>query len=272
MDNIDLAAFRSRRLWSLWDMLKQSAVDFVGLGQIMTGMVDDAALLGTPGFEYVPAFTKRGLEIMALHCERLGLEQSPYLIHHLLKENRDPTHEELHLLFKCVEKELGKLMFLLMPDDRKVFYEKPDLLTDRAKDAFPLAHEELQRAANAYALGLNTACVFHSMRSLEHGLRALARTPELNVTFARDIEIENWKTILQEIEAKVKAMGNTPASLTRERDLEFFAGATAQFWHFKDAWRNHVAHSRAVYEQPQALRVLNHVCEFLEHIHTRVKE
>ena len=37
------------------------------------------------------------------------------------------------------------------------------------------AKGDIMDAVDAYALGLNTACVFHLMRIAEHGMRALAR-------------------------------------------------------------------------------------------------
>jgi hypothetical protein len=40
--------------------------------------------------------------------------------------------------------------------------------------------------------------------------------------------------------------------------------AAAEFRYFKDAWRNHVMHDRNdSYDEPEALRVLEHVTRFM---------
>jgi len=42
-----------------------------------------------------------------------------------------------------------------------------------------------------------------------------------------------------------------------------YAQAATQFFYFKNAWRNHVAHARDIYDNEQAELIFNHVGDFM---------
>jgi hypothetical protein len=67
---------------------------------------------------------------------------------------------------------------------------------------FCSAAAELVAAGNSFASELYTACVFHSMRAAEIGVRAFATA--LGVTFKFDIEYAEWGKIVGEINPKSK--------------------------------------------------------------------
>jgi hypothetical protein len=132
---------------------------------------------------------------------------------------------------------------------------------------FPLAKEEAKAAVDCYALGHNTAAVFHSMRVVEHGLRAFATA--VNVTF----DVQQWHTVIEEIEAAVRDIGKTwSASPTKSSWLSFYSAAAKEFFYFKDGWRNYVSHGGAPYDEHQALSVLEHVKAFMGHLASRLGE
>jgi hypothetical protein len=60
--------------------------------------------------------------------------------------------------------------------------------------AFPSAGPDAFSATDCYAMGHNTAAVFHCMRVLEHGLSALS--DDLGLSF----DIQNWQNIIDQIE------------------------------------------------------------------------
>jgi len=135
----------------------------------------------------------------------------------------------------------------------------------------PSAAFELINAGNAYALSLNTASVFHSMRAAEIGLRSLAR--HLSVQFPHgNLELEQWHTILNQIESKIKDIHNLPKSTQKSDDQKFYSQAALQFRYFKDGARVRVAHARDEFTESQALSILNHTCEFFEALSSRLKE
>ena len=115
------------------------------------------------------------------------------------------------------------------------------------KAAFPSAVSEMRAARNAYAVGLNTASVFHCMRALEHGLRAMASD------VGKIFDIQNWQNIIDEIEAEIKSEAKTlPRGAPKNDRLQFLSKAAAQFLYFKDGWRNYVSHGRVNYEEANA--------------------
>jgi len=161
-------------------------------------------------------------------------------------------------LQKNLVHELAGHLFFSVPSSRKWIYLEPDKWFGlAAAKSFPDAARDIRDACQCYALAQWTATVFHGMRILEHGLRALASS--LGVTFASGIELENWKNILDQIDKEIRRVDQLPKSQQKSEDLQFYSEAAAQFRYFKDAWRNHVSHSRAAYDEQGARQVLDHV-------------
>ena len=105
------------------------------------------------------------------------------------------------------------------------------------------------------------------MRALESGLNALAS--DVGVVAG----VQNWQPIIDQIEAAIKAEAKQlPAGTAKTERLQFLAEAAKEFSHFKDGWRNHIAHNRSSYGEPQALTVMNHVRSFFEVLGRRLKE
>jgi hypothetical protein len=153
------------------------------------------------------------------------------------------------------------LCFMVKPEYRELFDQKDQPFGDDVADKFPDANRDIAAAGRCLALNENTASVFHSMRVLEHGLRALAK--QFNVDFA----VDSWHKVIKEIEVAINALRNTnrPGGLTdAEREqITHCSEAASQFRYFKDAWRNHVSHARIMYTEPEALSVWTHVRDFM---------
>jgi hypothetical protein len=145
-------------------------------------------------------------------------------------------------------------------------YEHVGLLKPKTREAFPLLTQEMWNAGNCYALGLPTACVFHCMRALEHALKAMAERVDLTWTS------EQWHTIIEAIEAKIKNLRGSKKSIQRDEELHFLSQAAKEFFYFKDGWRNHASHNKIVYEEPQAYAIMKHVVDFADILATKLKE
>jgi hypothetical protein len=145
--------------------------------------------------------------------------------------------------------------------------------TDWAKciSSFPATQVEIFSAIDCYALGHNTASVFHSMRIAEHGLRALARERRIRLPKDKPVEWGTWQDILKEIGKEVIAIGQTkPAGATKDAALSFYSGALADLTGFKDEYRNLVMHVRADHDEYQALRALTDVHGFMERLAAKI--
>ncbi len=72
------------------------------------------------------------------------------------------------------EDELKSHHFFYIPQGRFAHYMQPVAFGVEVTTKFPTASADIEEAGNCYAVGRNTACVFHLMRVMEIGIRALA--------------------------------------------------------------------------------------------------
>jgi hypothetical protein len=79
--------------------------------------------------------------------------------------------KELH---SSVRREMKTVRFFRLSSDTQSHFEVSDGFGKEVSGAFPSAEYDIREAGNSLALSRATACVFHAMRVLEHGLCALA--------------------------------------------------------------------------------------------------
>jgi HEPN domain-containing protein len=158
--------------------------------------------------------------------------------------------------------ELREPIFLHVSHEKRALYEQREFpFGAEVAAAFPDATRDIAAAARCLALDEWTACVFHSMRVLEHGLRSLAQ--RFGVPFAQD----SWHKVIEGVETGIEALRNKPGLTEKDRAaITALSEAATQFRYFKDAWRNHVAHAREHYDERDAERVFSHVRDFMQHM------
>lgn len=155
----------------------------------------------------------------------------------------------------------GRVRYLTTPEEFAV----TPIFGQSVASSFSTAMEDARNAGICFATYRHTACVFHCMRIVEKGLVAMANM--LNVPFAIPFEYQNWHNIIEAIESKVRDYEKqTPAGALKTETLKFYSQASSQFFYFKAAWRNHVAHSRDTYSSEQALTILTHVGDFMKYL------
>lgn len=167
--------------------------------------------------------------------------------------------------------ELMKHQFLYLPAEDAGFYTHPEKLFPETLVSFPSATRDVEDACKCYALERYTACVFHSMAILQVGLYTLASDVEIALRYP--IEFAEWGEVLRAIQEKIKPYANLPRTdCMRQKYDSLYARCACQFEFFKDAWRNHVAHNREVYDKDRAHSALMHVRDFMESLSTRLHE
>jgi hypothetical protein len=118
-----------------------------------------------------------------------------------------------------------------------------------------------------------TACVFHSMRATEIGLKALGSAHQIKIKSGKPLELAEWREIPDGLSEAALALENLPNSIpTKDAELHFLSEAAAQFRFFKNGWRIRVAHARATYTEPEAIEAIDHVRSFFETLAIRLKE
>ena len=160
-----------------------------------------------------------------------------------------------------ISDELQQQNFLHISSDKVEYYSQLDLFGEEVGKKFPKTAEDLTNAGSAYALGLNTACVFHLMRAMEHCVQRFGR--KLRVTI--DVKNESWANIMDHVNNQVKALPagkrHTKAQNTRKQK---YALAADRLDHVRLVWRNDVMHPKATYDEQEAFDVLTSVKAFLE--------
>jgi hypothetical protein len=136
--------------------------------------------------------------------------------------------------------------------------------------AFPTIERDVFDATDCYAAGHGTASVFHSMRVVEHGLRALAKERKIRLPKNKQVEWANWQDIIRELDKEIEIVGRKRAGASKDAALAFYSGARADLNGFKDEYRNLVMHVRGNYDDLHALRALTNVHSFMERIAAKI--
>jgi hypothetical protein len=169
-----------------------------------------------------------------------------------------------------IDRELRFRRFAIVPLSRTQIYDDRTRAWEKIWEAFPEGKDDAIGAVDCYAIGLSTACVFHLMRVAEYGLRGLARNLHVRLPRNRRLEWAQWQDILKEMNTKADAIANERAGPRRDAKLEFYRGAIGEFYGFKDAYRNHVMHTRGSYDEFQSASALAHVQDFMKRLSARI--
>jgi hypothetical protein len=164
------------------------------------------------------------------------------------------------ILLEALEDDTRSLNLFSYPASRAKLLLNLEADWAPALTAFPEIKPDVQEACDLYALGKNTACAFHAMRVLERGMVFLAAS--LGVHYQR----KTWQLVLAEIDSAIRKLQALPELGPRSEELNFYAVAAREFFHFKDGWRNYVSHGADAYDEISALKILEHVRVFMNHL------
>ncbi len=174
-------------------------------------------------------------------------------LYHPPKHPSAILREQIQTLQERIEDELtGRRFFGIDPGESSL-YLRSEWIGASVLNKFYGVSWEAEEAGTCFALGRDTACVFHLMRVLEYGLASLAHA--LNVPIVNP----NWHQILVACEKQITLRnGNDP---NWKRDEQFFHAVAMEFRHFQLALRNHTAHAKERYSHdcgfsPKAITVL----------------
>lgn len=150
---------------------------------------------------------------------------------------------------------LQSIGLFVLSDQETVFMKPADSLIelDGFSISFPNAAFEVEEASKCLALGRYNASVFHSMRMLEIGIRAIAKrlgTPDPTSAAER-----NWAFILKAIRSEIDAQWPSgkrlPDTVGAKLD-KLYASLDA----VKNPWRNATMHVENNYAPHEAIHIL----------------
>jgi len=181
-----------RKLISLWDIMKAFLItpfqglawnlgytegSFKALAAAQDGLVQPEAQKSTADT----------FEIWRSEVSRIGL---PVTTQHIAEEienlrNNPLTRKQIGDMASAINdslrREMKAMKLFCLSGETQHYYEAISPFGSDVASAFPSAEYEIGEAGNCLSLGRSTASVFHSMRVLEHGLKALAA--EFNVPY-----------------------------------------------------------------------------------------
>jgi hypothetical protein len=174
---------------------------------------------------------------------------------------------ELRVLRETIDSGLKNQFIYRYPADKAQVFANWKTEWATVIKTFPSAGKDILECVDLWAMDHPTASVFHAMRVLEHGLRALAQH------VGRTFDIQNWQNIIDEIESEIRDQAKKlPRGQEKNEKLKFLSEAAKEFTYFKDGWRNYVSHNRADYDAHQARSVHEHVRTFMTVLSSRLRE
>ncbi len=144
--------------------------------------------------------------------------------------------------------------FFYIPLVKAQIFDKVEPFGASVSRKFPRLVEDIQEAAKCYACARYTACIFHLMRIMEHGVQRLGRKLQVNI----DVDNATWQPILDRVNSAIKPMNH---KLRRTQKLAEIAG---HLYNVKVAWRNNVMHPKSTYTEEQAENLLGQVALFMQ--------
>lgn len=283
----------ARRVWSLLEIMTQFSLGAViGDMQLLLMSVylymtdkDEAAKLSDGDLDRLASML--GRTSVVLKCA--GLEKS--------SKDLDATIEWIggfskiltkqaigvKLMTVCdgFQKEANSKKFISLESDLSGYLDGHPFGIDVVL-AFPSAAEDIRQASNCLAFECNTACVFHLMRAVEWGMRSLCtdlgirktrRTKKSGKVLYSPIEYSEWEKILDQLRVTVDTkLSRLKRGKEKQALQEFYHPALQELRAFRDAWRNHVMHTRAEYSREDALAVFGHVKRFMIKLASRINE
>ena len=159
--------------------------------------------------------------------------------------------------------------FVIEHEKQKYYDPAQPLFGNDVASKFLSVIFELDEGAKCLALGRPTACVFHLMRIMEIGVRAMARC--LNVPDPTKPAERNWGHILNEIGRGI--LVKWPATANRiAGDGALFGELHASLDAVKNPWRNATMHVERKYTDDEAEHIFVAVKGFMMKLAFRCDE
>ncbi len=138
--------------------------------------------------------------------------------------------------------------FCIEPHREQFFAPVPGSYAPDFDVKFPAAIYETDEAGKCLALGRSTATVFHLMRAMEIGIKAVARC--LGVQDPTKDHERSWGKILETIKLATEAKNK--AGWSNKDDKQFFADVYVSLDAVRVAWRNTTMHVENKYTGDEA--------------------
>jgi hypothetical protein len=260
-------------------MLDQYAFAYVSIVDVLDDLirhVDEFSRFPIPQTAEVLAYSIRGKEPPLPEAIRIEIDTSLQKLKSLL---------DLHIPFASVIAQIDRISIDLKREGPKVvssriedlksrlmdelkghefmhvspefvrYYNQPMLFGQNVNDHLPKAIDDIEEAGKCLALGRGTACVMHTMRVMEVGLRALANA--LGIPYA-----PSWESYLKQIRDKIAEPYDKKPPEWKMNE-KFYRDLSGDLFTIKQAWRNPTMHVDRKYSVEEALQIFQASGQFM---------
>lgn len=189
----------------------------------------------------------------------------------LNSSSADEVAVQIEMLKAAFQKETEQISLFFIPAEKQEYFVNISPYGEQSAKSFPRANHEATEAGKCFATERYTACVFHLMRALEHGLRATALGLDLpEPTKGGD---RNWGNMLRDIKRKIDT-NNSGLKMDHkwQGERDFYEKAYAFLEGVRNPVRNSTMHVEADYDEQGAIDILNACGAFMRHIATKLAE
>ncbi|MGH9551788.1 MAG: hypothetical protein ACRD3W_20550 [Terriglobales bacterium] len=249
------------RLWSLWDMLRFYADQFIStLNWLQTlEMTFSSQIQEQLATDKVVEMFCHDLEGLNEHLDKMDCRLSMKMsiraqeMMKVTKKFDNNIQQVLKELRTRIVDELGdRMLFSINSENAKLLDDDGEpLFGPRVAAKLPSTAEDIAEAGHCLALNRPTACVFHLMRVMETGVQVFGN--ELGVELTEE---KNWHNILDEVNKAIKAKDQ------KDHITKLYAGISSNLYNVKLAWRNEVMHPKQTYTPDEAKKVFSAVDSF----------
>lgn len=206
-------------------------------------------------------------------CKVLNLNFSLKLIEDIYKKFKEdginPDGRDIDEILNRVKHEIGINLFLLLSSESQKYYDPQEPFGKDVSIKFSSLIYDIDEAHKSYALERNTASVYHSVRCLEGGIRALYRC--MGIAEPTKGCQKNWHFILDEIEKAIKVKWPSATDKMLD-DYIVISGFHAALSAMKDPYRNPTMHLDSKYDSEDALYYLQMIKGFMCRVAKRMDE
>jgi hypothetical protein len=167
--------------------------------------------------------------------------------------------------------DIGDIMFLHLPPEKRDYYQKTNLFGAAFKENFPAANAQIIEAGNCFAFDRFTACAYHLARATEIALRVVFVSLGLP---PRVWSVTKWHDITRRIGGKIEKNNVRLANdATWHSERPFYEKVHAFLEAARNPLRNSTMHVDVTYPDEGSIRPVWLATEaFMRHIATRLKE
>lgn len=193
--------------------------------------------------------------------------------------------QDFNHLQELLEKDFSERFCFIIPEEKADFYNSDSFFGTDVYINFPSIRSEIAEAGKSYALGLNTACVFHLMRAAEIVLKRMVvvmkATTYLLINGKKvSPDVCDWDTLLKALRSALNNMAvGKKTSAKVKATHAFYSEAVNTFIEMKDAWRNTISHGhevsldgRKLFKEGETEDIIKSTRHFLTHLAKRIKE